>query len=190
MKHKNSVLRDSWRLLVAVPSLGLLFLVGAWLPHTAELDRLNQRLDEARDAQSSLASLEVQVERARLEIADLSDAYRDRRQGLVPDTDPMPEVLGWIAEITERHAAGDPEITTQGGRLGDGFRAKRFRLGFRADFQRAYRILDEIESLPYLVTAQSMAVSGGDPDELPRIDLELLAYARHTAAPAAKEGSP
>ena len=190
MNHKKNLWRDAWRLLVAAPALGLLFLVGAWLPHTAELDGLRARLDEAREAQSSLASLEVQVERSRHEVADLSDVYRDRRQGLVPDTDPMPEVLGWIAEITERYAAGDPEITTQGERLGDGYRAKRFRLSFRSDFQRAYQMLDEIESLPYLVAARSMSVQGGDSDEQPRIDLELLAYARHAGAPLAKEGSP
>jgi hypothetical protein len=189
MSDRKPSLREVWRLIVAVPALALLFLVGAWLPHRAEWASLQQRMEEAREAQASLVSLEVQVERAKREVVDLSDAYRDRRHGLVPDTDPMPEVLGWIAGITERHGAGDPELSTRGERVGDGYRAKRFRLSFRAAFPAAYRILEEIEALPYLVSAQSMTVSGGDVDELPRVDLELMAYARG-APVSVKEGSP
>lgn len=171
-------LQHAWRLLIAVPVLVLLFVAGAWLPHKAEVDELDQRLSDADEAQQSLESLQAQVQRAQRDITDLEEAYKDRSQGLVPDTDPMPEIIGRIAELTDSAGVVDHELATLGQEQGDGYRAQRFRLSFSATFEAAYEILDAVENLRYLVSVQSMSLNPRPENHELEVRLELLAYAR------------
>ncbi|WP_428388132.1 type 4a pilus biogenesis protein PilO [Mucisphaera sp.] len=183
-------LKEAWRLLLAAPVLALLFVVAAYLPHRAESHQLNQRLDDATAAEASVTSLEQQVQRATRAVDDLTANYYERSHGLVPDKDPMPEVLGWIGEITRIHNALQPELNTLGENRGDGYRTKRFRLRFSATFHQAFEVLSDIEKLPYLVTAEDIRFTHNGPDEPLDIELTFKTYATHKPAPATQEGSP
>ncbi|QDU70200.1 hypothetical protein [Mucisphaera calidilacus] len=183
-------LRDTWRLMVAVPAMALLFVVGAWLPHSASTGDLQQRLDDANQAHSSLDALEAQVARARRDIDDLAEAYRDRSTGLVPDIDPMPEVIGRIARLTEAAGVVDHELMTLGQEEGEGYRAQRFRLTFSTGFEAAYEILDAIEHLHYLVNVRSMNLTRDSEQERLSVALELLAYARVSGDASAAGDTP